>query len=321
MSSTVRPQTEPKISVAVCAHNAARFLPDVIRSLMSQTLPPEKYEVLLVNNASTDDSGAVIEKLSQEYGGRLRRIIEPRRGLSTARNRALADASAPLVAFIDADAVADENWLEVVLATFDAHPRAGVVGGRIEVLWEEDVPAWWDARLDEAMGKFSPSDEHLTLAYPQYPYGGNFAVRTAAIREVGGFEADLGRNGAKLLAGEEGELCWRMQQSNWEIHYDPGAIIHHRALADRLTRRYILRRAFNHGRSQNMLEGRHGFESGLYLSRTGLLWNLLTSAARLNWNMPYFKFIFFRMGYQYQRTISKRPRLRRTCPRVAESLS
>lgn len=138
------------------------------------------------------------------------------------------------------------------------------------------------------------------------PKWNHFAVRVGAVRAVGNFEVKLGRKGEKLLAGEEGELCLRLEEANWEIHYTPTAVIHHRATANRLTRRFILRRAFNHGRSQYLLESLHSFESGLYLPWSGILWSCVRNGLRLNWNLPYFKFLLFRVGYQYQRFQSRR---------------
>lgn len=317
MNSSTETQADARITAAICAYNAAHHLADVVESVLAQTLPTDAYQVLVVNNNSTDETPNILRELRERFGHRLRVVSETQQGLSHARNRALAEAAAPLIAFLDADAVAEECWLESIADVFDAHPRAGVVGGRIEVQWDAPKPRWWDDRLDEAMGRFSPSDRQTQLRYPRFPYGGNFAVRSVAINEVGGFLPHLGRSGIGLLAGEEGELCLRMEQHGWEIHYTPAAPVHHRATRERLTRRFILRRAFNHGRSQYLMEARHGFESGLYLSRTRLLSNLLTNLIRMNWNLPYLKFICFRIGYHYQRTISERSQPARPCPGAA----
>ena len=295
-----------RISVVVCAYNEAAFLRDCIDSVMDQITPADQYEVLLIDNNSNDGSGDVIRDLKEAYGSRLRLFTERQPGLSAARNRALAEADSPLIAFLDADAVVESDWLSGLLVAFAEHPSAAVVGGRIEVQWDAPKPRWWDNRLDEAMGYFSPHDKHCVLQFPRFPYGGNFAVRVGAVRAVGNFDVKLGPNGEQVLAGEEGELCMRLVEANWEIHYTPAAVIHHRATADRLTRRFVLRRAFYHGRSQYLLESLNNFESGRYLSWLGILWNCVRNGLRLNWNMPYFKFLLLRVGYQYERLHSKR---------------
>lgn len=297
--------TRPRITATICAHNAAPFLCDVVGSVMDQTLSPADYDVLVVDNDSTDDTGEVIASLSRDYADRLRAVSEPNRGLSNARNKALTSATAPIVAFIDADAVADRDWLRRVLEVFDESPRAGVVGGTILVQWDQPRPRWWDSRLDEAMGFFWPADEKLRTHYPRYPYGGNFAVRQEAIRQAGAYLPDLGRQGKRLLAGEEGELCLRIEGAGWEIWFTPHAIVHHRTAAHRLKRSFIIKRAFHHGRSQRLLESLHGFESGLYLSWPRIALSILRNAIRFDLGLPFLKYIAFRIGYQYQRALAR----------------
>ena len=107
------------------------------------------------------------------------------------------------------------------------------------------------------------------------------------------------------MAGEEGELCLRLERQGWTIHYTPHALIHHRATADRLTRPYILQRAFHHGRAQYRIEANHDFESGLYASPVGLLRGVILNALRWDLKMPYFKYLFFRVGYHYERLAKK----------------
>lgn len=294
-----------QITAAICAHNDAAVLRDAVASVMKQTLPGSNYEVLVIDNASTDGTGCVGADLQVIYGKRLKVYREQRLGLSHARNRALSEASAPIVAFIDADAVADPGWLEAMVEAFEHCDRAGVVGGPVRIQWDQPRPRWWDDRLGEALNAYRPGDEPMSLGYPRYPYGTNFALRADSAEAVGGFRAGLGRRGHDLTAGEESEICLRFQRAGWEIRFTPHAMVHHRTAADRLHRRYILRRAWNHGRSQFLVEFMHGFESGRYLSWAGILGRITTNLLRLRCDLPFAKFILFRVGYQYQRTLAR----------------
>lgn len=293
-------QIGPRITAAVCAFNEERFLRDVVASLTRQTLPARDFEIIVVDNNSTDGSAAVLNELARELRGRLRVIVESSPGLSNARNRALAEAKSPIVAFIDADAVAEPNWLAALLAVFDDSPDAAVVGGPVRVQWDHPRPRWWEHRLDEALNAWDAGDEHAVLTYPRYPYGTNFAVRAEPVRKAGAFRTTLGRKGRALLAGEEGELCVRIEQADWRIYYVPGAIVHHRTAAARLSRRYILRRAFHHGRSQRLVEAMHGLRSETYLSWPRITWMIASRAATLRCDLPFLKFITFRIGYNLQ---------------------
>ena len=296
----------PRLSVAVCAHEEARTVADTVESLLGQTVWPEAVEIILVDNGSRDGTLAVMGRMRNLDPARIRVVGEPRLGLSHARNRALEEARGEIVAFIDADAVADPAWMTALLVAFDADERIGVVGGPVEIRWDHPRPPWWDERLAEALNAWHPGDEAAPLSYPGYPYGTNFAVRAAAAVGCGGFAAALGRQGRRLLAGEEGELCLRMERAGWSVHYTPEAVVHHRTAASRLRRRYILRRALQHGRSQRMLETMHGIDSGRYLSWPGIVARLLRQGIRLDLDLPFLKFILFRIGYQYQRSFGPR---------------
>lgn len=319
-----------RITVAICAHNEAPYLADCVASVMRQTfvrLSPH-YEVVVIDNRSTDSTPALLADLQRMYGGRLAVYCEERLGLSHARNRALREASAPLVAFLDADAVAEPDWLEGVLEAFSHSDRVGAVGGPVRVQWDHPRPRWWSAPLDEALNAFEPGDGSMRLSYPHYPYGTNFAVRVRAMERVrgvggeGGFAAALGRSGASLGAAEDGEVCLRLERAGWEIRLAPSAVVHHRTAPARLTRRYVLRRAFYHGRSQRLVEAMHDFESGRYLSWKRLASTLLARGLRGRFDLPFLKFILFRAGYQWQRTFGgRRPsRASRRAPVPAAAL-
>jgi glycosyltransferase involved in cell wall biosynthesis len=287
----------PTIAAVICAHNEAHFLPDVIASLVGQTLPADAYSIVVIDNASTDATARVLKDLSGTPG--LQTVHEAQPGLALARNRGLDATTADLIAFIDADAIAAPNWLERIANTFASFPRAGVVGGPVEVQWDHPRPRWWSSSLDEALNQYAPSACGMDLTYPRYPYGTNFALRRTAVPD-GGFALALGRRGGGLLAAEEGELCLRMEQANWTIRFEPTAVVRHRTVAQRLRRRYVLRRAFNHGRSQALLEALHDMDSGLYPRWPEILRSVATKGMRLGWNLPFMKYILFRIGYRWQ---------------------
>ncbi|MHC5025881.1 MAG: glycosyltransferase family 2 protein [Planctomycetota bacterium] len=282
----------PRLSVAVCAHNEARTITQTVESLLEQTVWPESVEIILVDNGSTDGTLAVMGRVRNLDPARIRVVREQTLGLSHARNRALEEARGEMTAFIDADAVADPAWITSLLVAFDVDETIAAIGGPVEIRWDHPRPAWWDERLAEALNAWRPAD---------------FTVRTEVARSAGGFATSLGRRGRGLLAGEEGELCLRMERAGHSIHYTPDAVVHHRTAASRLRRRYILRRALQHGRSQRLLETMHGLESGRYLSWPAIAARLCGRGLRFDWDLPFLKFILFRIGYQYQRSIGGLP--------------
>src|SRR5688572_20182007 len=121
-----------RISAVVCTYNRSDRMAAAVRSLLVQTLPSTDYEVLVVDNCSTDDTAAVVDRLRQGAPN-LRYEHEPTLGLNPARNRGWQAARAPHVAYLDDDAIADPGWLAAILEVFETvRPTPAAVGGKIE---------------------------------------------------------------------------------------------------------------------------------------------------------------------------------------------
>jgi GT2 family glycosyltransferase len=108
------------------------------------------------------------------------------------------------------------------------------------------------------------------LVQGEYPFGGNISICRKALLEIGGFSTAFGRKGKSLLSSEEAELCNRIRELGGVVLYEPAAIVHHRVLPERVSRSYLLRRAYWQGVSDALLE-----ESETYLSRVTLGWQIL----------------------------------------------
>lgn len=294
----------PTATVCICAHNEAAVLADAVDSAMAQKgIPADRFLVLVVDSASSDETPMVLALLKSRWGDRVRCVREDMAGLSRARNRGLreaAEAGSDITAFIDADAIASPAWLASVLDAFASHETTGVVGGPVSVRWDHAPPRWWRRELDEVFNHFEPSAELTTLRYPKYPYGTNLAVRTRLALELGGFAEDLGRRGRALIAGEDGELCLRFERAGHHVLFVPGAKVEHRTNSSRLHRRFIIRRAFRHGRSQRVIERMHGFDSRLYPSWPALLATIAGRIVTLRCDLPFMKYAAFRVGYRWE---------------------
>lgn len=288
------------VTVCICAHNEADVLADAVESAMAQRMSADQYEVLVVDSASEDGTGQLLCSLGAKWGARMRWVRADQPGLSQARNCGLAEADGAIVAYLDADAVADPGWLSAIVDAFAADRACGAAGGPVHVRWDHDQPTWWRRELDEALNFYNPGASAMGLTYPKYPYGTNLAVRTEAAAALGGFAGGLGRRGRALLAGEDGEMCYRLERAGWSVQFAPDAVVHHRTKADRLTRRFILKRAYQHGRSQRAIECMHGFESGLYPSLGKLIGMLIGRIAMLRCGLPFLKYWLFRVGYRLE---------------------
>ena len=173
----------PAIAAIVPTHNRAESLRATLSSLLAQSLEQD-YEILVMDNASTDDIPAVVEEVNRSSSRTVRYIRESLLGLHYARHAGARAARAPILAFTDDDAVCSPDWLRQLLAAFD-NPRVGCVGGKILPRWEVNPPRWI-LRYPGALGLLDRGDAFRELAWPEDIYGGNFSVRREVLFSLGG---------------------------------------------------------------------------------------------------------------------------------------
>ncbi len=199
----------PRISVIVCSYNGARTIRDCFEGLLTLEYP--NFEVIVVDDGSRDGTAAI----AHEYGFRL--ISTENRGLSSARNTGLAAATGEIVAYIDDDAWPDPHWLMYLAATFLSTDHAGVGG--------PNIPPGGDGPIAECVANAPGGPVHVLLSDREAEHipGCNMAFRRAALDAIGGFDPQF------RTAGDDVDICWRLQQQGWTIGFSPGAMVwHHR---------------------------------------------------------------------------------------------
>jgi len=245
------------ITVAICTHNRATYLALALASLQQQSLPAGQFEILVVDNCSTDDTRRVVEGFCQALPN-LRYLHDSRLGLSNARNTALGAARGRYIAYLDDDAVAAPQWLQALLTAFSSgSPRVACVGGRIDPIWEIPRPEWLP---DELLGyltvvDWGSSGPALT-AQRRYVAGANMAFEVAALHDAGGFDPALGRTGGNLVSQEEILVQRRLAARGLTVFYEHGAVVRHHLPASRLTQQWLCARVFADGYSDAVLKRR-----------------------------------------------------------------
>jgi GT2 family glycosyltransferase len=223
----------PEVSVVVPVRNGARSLPPLLDSLRRQTLAPERFEVVVVDNASSDETAAV----ARQAGATVVDEAVPNR--SRARNRGIEASRAERIAFIDADCVASERWLEALL---DCVGTAALVAGPVEVTTGEPPNA-----IERLEARWRFAQEHWVRE--GWAATANLLVERAVLDHLGGFDP------AYRHAGEDPDLCLRARRAGFELGWCPEAVVHHDAES---SLRPLLSRAFRHGHGSNQALDRIG---------------------------------------------------------------
>lgn len=236
----------PSVSIVICAYTERRWdlLLDVIESVRAQTVAPQ--EILVVVDHNEDLYQRLLEIVDDvtvvESGG------PP--GLSGARNTGVGLAEGDIVAFLDDDAVAMPNWLERLLVLYD-DPDVLAVGGRVEPVWDRGRPGYFGEELDWIVG-CSHRGMPTVASEVRNLIGANMSFRLDVLRQVGGFNIALGRQGNLPLGCEETEICIRstMGSPGSRIVYEPAALVRHHVPEERGTVRYMLSRSWSEGLSK-----------------------------------------------------------------------
>jgi glucosyl-dolichyl phosphate glucuronosyltransferase len=247
----------PQITVAICTLNRAAYLSRALESLLVQSSTEQSFDIVIIDNGSTDDTATVIENARQRRPG-IRCVVEHRLGLSHARNRALTETTTALIAFLDDDAVASPQWVGSLIEAFTRIvPTPGCVGGKVRPLWEAPRPAWLADQLLQPLTivDWCPTPRPLRLP-GEYLAGANIAFRTDLLRAVGGFDAGLGRVGTRLLSGEDLLAQILIAQKGFVIHYEPSACVDHHVHMARLSKPWFLQRFLEQGMSDAILQSR-----------------------------------------------------------------
>jgi len=218
---------QPVISVVVCTYNRAQLLENCIQSLFKQDLDRDFFEIIVVNNESTDETPDILAKFEGEVG--FRSIYEPVSGLSKARNSGWISAKGEYVGYLDDDAVADQQWLKSALWCFEnILPKPDALTGPIQLFGDVSLPDWINDDLKVPLGFLDWGTECFQIQFEHNKIvGANCFFSKAILQQMGGFSEKLGRKKKLLLSGEEVQLQQNIERSGGTVWYHPNVSVKH----------------------------------------------------------------------------------------------
>ena len=224
----------PRISVVVCSYNGSRTIRDTCEGLQNLEYP--NFEVIVVDDGSTDDTASI----AIEAGFRV--ISTVNRGLSSARNTGMEAATGEIVAYIDDDAYPDPQWLTYIAATFLKAERGSLAG-----VGGPNIAPPDDGQIADCVTRSPGGPAHVLLSdqTAEHIPGCNMAFLKSCLQAIGGFDPQF------RVAGDDVDICWRLQKHGWALGFSPAAVVwHHR----RNSVRNYFRQQKGYGKAEAMLE-------------------------------------------------------------------
>ena len=252
-----------RYTILIATYNRAAYLRDTLRDLARQQ-SPDPWEVVIVDNNSTDGTRAVVEEEARTFPVDLRYIFEGVQGKPAALTTGLAASRGEIICFIDDDMRAEPDWLRVTGEAFDRFD-CDYVGGKVLPIWEGGRPAWLSERPSRQWGVIGIADYHAeaipfgTRGLPP-PMGGNMACRKDAFERAGFWDNRFGRQGTSLRGQEQREWYLRAVAAGLRGYYIPELVTYHLIPVTRLTKRYFRRWFYWSGISRALLYDKLGID-------------------------------------------------------------
>lgn len=239
--------TQPDVSVVICTYNRPELLRLALTTLLRQSPANLTYEVVVIDNNSTPETRAVVDELAQS-DGRLRYVRETRQGNAYARNTGVAEARAPIVAFLDDDVTVRDNWVEIIPRTFN-ETNVDFIGGKVLPRWEEPPPSWLGSANWAPIAALDYGDSPflITADNPLCLLTANIAFKKEVFAKHGEFSAAVQRAGDSIGSLEDHEFLMRLLRAGVAGLYVPEMIVDAYVGSERMTKNYHRRWYTGHG--------------------------------------------------------------------------
>lgn len=242
------------LSLIVCTYNRDKYLYGALQCIAENGFSKDAYEIVLVNNMSTDNTEGECKRFEKDYPKvNFRYFVETNQGLSFARNRGIKESQGETLVFLDDDSYIQEGYLDRLQQQLVAHPEADAFGGKIDPVFESgEAPKWLSKWNYSWVSAIDLGDKVCPFKGKAFPIGANMGIRWSMLSKVGLFNTQLGRSKKNLMGGEEKDLFERIRQQGGTIYYFPDVVVHHVIPPTRTTKEYIMRMGEGVGKSERI---------------------------------------------------------------------
>jgi len=229
------------VSIIICTYNREKYLYDALKSVAENDFPFSEYEIILINNNSTDNTENESNRFQKDFPQvNFNYFIEKNQGLSYARNRGIKEAKGKLLVFLDDDSFVDANYLIHLDNYLKEYPDMIAFGGKITPRFETVIaPEWLSKWSYSWVSALNMGDKVQLFGTNSYPIGANMGFKKEYFENFGNFNVSLGRSKKNLMGGEEKDLFNRCNRKDEKIYYFPNTKVEHIIPESRTTNEYI----------------------------------------------------------------------------------
>lgn len=233
------------ITVLVCTRNRGPSLRETLESVLTpRNLAAADWELLVVNNQSTDGTAGICREFQEKFPTHFRTLHEPKKGKSNALNTGIAGAKGDILAMTDDDAILAPDYLDGIRKVF-GQPGVDVAQGRVFLQCEGGIPPWVDREMKYILAQRDYGEE--AFEWKKDIVGVNMVARAEVFREVGAFRPELGPGASGL--SEDTEMTWRFYRAGKRAIYAPAIAVHHQIPKERFRKSYLKGHYFVLGKS------------------------------------------------------------------------
>ncbi|MDD3012751.1 MAG: glycosyltransferase [Candidatus Gastranaerophilales bacterium] len=241
----INTEMSPEISLIICTRNRDHVISDTLNSALSQSLDTSRYEVLVMDQSTNDET----EKLLKDYSN-FRYFRLNSRGLSISRNEGLKQSRGEIIVFADDDLLFEENYLSDIVDFFsNSEFKPDMIGGKILPKYLAPKPDWIEGYLLGGLGYSDYGDKpRLYDSHPKHvPYGGNMAIKRKCLNKVGSFSIIKNADQSLTVENEDIIFANKLRELGYTLAYCPDMVVYHKIQPDFLTYKYYKKRYYLQG--------------------------------------------------------------------------
>jgi glycosyltransferase involved in cell wall biosynthesis len=232
----------------VATRNRAKSLKNTLSSLDLQLFPKNRFEIIVIDNDSIDDTKNEIKKLSKISTVKTQYIFEKRLGISYARNAGLNCATGDWIIYFDDDALVDTHFLSNLDHALKTNPAAKAFGGKALLKYPDKLPFFWSKHFEGYLSAIDYGNNILRLHFPKTPYGLNMGFDRTTLKMLKGFNESI------IFGGDETELFYRIEREKIPVIYIPECFVYHSVSEKRFTFTWLFGAAYRSGKYHAKLE-------------------------------------------------------------------